>query len=121
MEPIKKKLRSVDPAAIIGIWMMYSPEDNHLPDEIPYELWVKIVYSTRVSDSKAGAGREADKLRLIFEKNFLKHGLWHSIDLRACEAVADAVFSLRDLLDGYKQWRLQDLSLKQDPPGEYIT
>jgi hypothetical protein len=69
MEPIKKRLRSVDPEAIIGIWMMYAPEDNRLPDEIPYELWVKIVYSTRVSDSKGKAGKEADKLRLSFEKN----------------------------------------------------
>jgi hypothetical protein len=100
--------------------MMYDPEDNHLPAEIPYELRLKIVYSTRVSDSKARAEREAGKLRLSFEKNFLNQGLWHSIDLHTCEAVPDVVFSVRDLLDGYKQWRLEHLSLKQDPPGEYV-
>ncbi len=120
MEPIKKGLRSADPDAISGIWMMYDPEDNHLPDEVPYELSVKIVYSTLVLGGKAVAEDYANKLRMSFERNFSKQGLWHSVDLRACEAVADTVFSVRHMLDGYKQWRLEDVSLKQDPPGEYI-
>jgi hypothetical protein len=120
MEPIKKKLRSADPEAISGIWMMYGPEDNHLSDEVPYELSVKIVYSTLVFGGKATAEKYAEELRTSFARNFFKQGLWHSIDLRACEAVADTVFSVRHMLDGYKQWRLEDLSLKLDPPGEYI-
>lgn len=120
MEPIKKKLRSADPEAISGIWMMYDPEDNHLSDNVPYELSVKIVYSTLAFGGKAVAEQYADTLRMSFERNFFKQNLWHSIDLRACEAVADTVFSVRHMLDGYKQWRLEDLSLKQDPPGEYI-
>jgi hypothetical protein len=77
------------------------------------------VYSTHVSDDREKAEQEANKLRLSFEKEFLDQGLWHSIDLRACEAVADTVFSVRDMYD-YKQWRLEHLSLRQDPPGEYI-
>jgi hypothetical protein len=120
MEPIKKKLRSANPEAISGIWMMYDPEDNHLSDEVPYELSVKIVYSTIESGGKATAEKYAHELLMIFERNFSKQGLWHSVDLRACEAVADTVFSVRHMLDGYKQWRLEDVSLKQDPPGEYI-
>ena len=35
--------------------MMYDPEDNHLPDEVPYELSVKIVYSTLELGGKAVA------------------------------------------------------------------
>ena len=119
MKPIKKKLRSMDSKAIFGIWMKYEPEDNRLSDETPYELWVKLVYSTHVSDDREKAEQEANKLRLSFEKEFLDQGLWDSIDLRACEAVADTVFSVRDMYD-YKQWRLEHLSLRQDPPGEYI-
>jgi hypothetical protein len=120
MKPIKKKLRSVDSEAIFGIWMKYEPEDNCLSDETPYELWVKLVYSTHIFDGREKAEQEAIKLRLSFEKKFFDQGLWHSIDLRVCEAVADTVFSIRDMYD-YKQWRLEHLSLKQDPPGEYIS
>jgi len=119
MEPIKKKLSSADPDAIRGTWMLYEPEDNHLPDEVPYELWVKVVYSIEEYNARAKAEQHADTLRLSFEKKFFKEGVWHSIDLRACEAVADNVFSVRDLCD-YKQWRLEHLSLRQDPPGVYI-
>jgi hypothetical protein len=120
MKPIEKKLRSANPEAISGIWMMYDPEDNHLSDEVPYELSIKIVYSTIVFGGKATAEEYARELRMTFERNFSKQGLQRSIDLRDCEAVADTVFSVRHMLDGYKQWRLEDLSLKQDPPGEYI-
>lgn len=120
MERIKKKLRSVDSDAIYGIWMKYEPEDNYLFDQTPYELWVKLVYSTHLFDSREKAEQEANRLRLSFEKEFLEQGLWHSIELRECEAVADTVFSVRDMYD-YKQWRLEHLSLKQDPPGEYIS
>jgi len=120
LEPLKRRLRSADPEAIIGIWMMYDPEENHLSDEVPYELWVKIVYSTLQFRGKVTAEEYADKLRLNFESSFLKQGFWHSIELRACEAIADSVFSVRHMLDGYEQWRLEDLSLRQDPPGEYI-
>ncbi|MGO9318102.1 MAG: hypothetical protein ACLPXT_01685 [Terracidiphilus sp.] len=121
MQPIKKKLSSAEPSAVIGTWMRYEPEDNHLPDEVPYELWVKVVYSTEEYDAKTKAERYANELRLSFEKNFFNHGksLWHSIELRSCDAVADTVFSIRDILV-YKQWRLEYLSLKQDPPGECI-
>jgi hypothetical protein len=119
LKPIKKKLSSADRKAVIGTWMRYEPEDNRLPEEESYELWVMIVYSTLEYDAKANAERHANELRLSFEENFLKQGQWRSVDLRACEAVADTAFSVRNLLD-YKQWRLEHLSLKQDPTEEYI-
>lgn len=122
MKPIKKKLHSVDSDSIVGIWMQYEPKDNHLPNDVPYELKIKIVYSTLVYNAKAKAEKEANSLSMSFEKNFFNKdkSLWSSIDLRTCEAVPDTVFSVRDLLSGYNQWRLEHLSLKQDPPGEYI-
>lgn len=119
MKPLKGKLGALDPEAVLGIWFQYEPEDDYLPAEVPYELKIKIVYSTTVYDARAKAEQEAGKLRLSFEKNFFQEGLWRSIDLRICEAVADTVFSVRDLLD-YKRWRLDYLSLRQDPPGEHI-
>ncbi|MFY9852729.1 MAG: hypothetical protein WAK26_02480 [Terracidiphilus sp.] len=80
---------------------------------------MKIVYSTLECGAKAKAELHAEKLRLSFERKFLKQGIWHSIDLRACDAIADTEFSMLDILT-YKQWRLEHLSLKQDPPGEFI-
>jgi hypothetical protein len=120
MEPIKKKLSSADPRAIRGIWILYEPDDNRLPDNAPYELWIKVVYSTTEKyDAKTKAEQHANKLRLSFEKEFFKQGNWHSIDLRTCDAIADTAFTLLDILT-YKQWRLEHLSLRQDPPEKYI-
>lgn len=119
MQPIRKKLSSVDSAKIVGIWMDYDPEDNNLPANVPYELSIKIVYSTLHFDAKTMAEEKAKSLRARFEKNFFAQGAWHSIDLRVCEAVADTVFSARDLLT-YKQWHLEHLSLREDPPDEYL-
>ena len=119
MQPIKKKLSSADPKAIIGTWMRYEPENNRLSQAEPYELWVNIVYSTLEYGAKAKAENHANELRVNFEKNFREEDQWHLIYLRACEAIADTVFSVRHMND-YKQWRLEHLSLKQDPPGEFI-
>jgi hypothetical protein len=120
--PMKRKLHSVgssNPASIVGVWMKYSPDENRLNDKVPYELWVKIVYSTLVFDAKAKAEHEAEKLRASFEKLFLDGDLWRSIDLQTCEAIPDTAFTVRDLFC-YKQWRLEHLSLSQDPPEKYI-
>ena len=38
LEPLKKKLSSADRDAVIGTWMRYEPETNHLPEEESYEL-----------------------------------------------------------------------------------
>lgn len=119
MKPMKKKLQSLDAEAIIGVWMKYSPDENRLDEDVPYELWIKIVYSTSVFDAKAKAEQEAKKLRASFEKSFLDGYLWRSVDLQTCEAIPDTAFTVRDLID-YKQWRLEHLSLRQDPPEEYI-
>jgi hypothetical protein len=97
LKPLKKRLQSVgssDPGSIIGVWMGFSPEENHLDDNVPYELWIKIVYSTLVFDAKAKAEQEAEKLRASFENLFLEKGMWKSIDLRTCEAIADTAFTV---------------------------
>jgi hypothetical protein len=122
MRTIRKSLESVgnsDPASILGIWLNYSPQDNRLDSKVPYELWVTIVYRSQVYGAKDKAEQEAIKLRTAFEKRFLQEGVWSSIDLRACNAVSDAVFTVLDLSSHY-QWRLEHISLKQDPPEEYL-
>ena len=119
IEPIKKSLSAIDPRKIVGIWMLFDPEDDFLPDNMPYELSIKIVYNTRENGSKDYAEEKANSLRARFEKKFLVNGIWQSIDLRKCEEIADTVFSARDILE-WKQWRLEHLSLSQDPPGEYL-
>jgi hypothetical protein len=119
MEPVKKNLSSIDPHLIVGLWMQFDPEDDLLPDDEPYELSIRIVYNTKKHGSRAYAEKTADSLRARFEKKFLTGGVWRSIDLKKCDAVADTVFSARDILE-WKQWRLEHLSLSQDPPDEYV-
>ncbi len=82
-------------------------------------MWVKIVYSTSEFDAKAKAEQEAKNLRASFERLFLDGELWRSIDLQTCEAIPDTAFTLRDI-DYYKLWRLEHLSLRQDPPEERL-
>lgn len=119
MKPIKKKLHSLDPKAIIGVWMKYSPDENCADEEIPYELSVKIVYSTVEFEARAKAEKQARELHASFEKFFFDGKLWRQIDLLTCEAVPDTAFTVRDLLD-YKQWRLEHLSLRQDSQEDFI-
>jgi hypothetical protein len=119
MKPIKRKLQSLDAKAITGVWMKYSPDENRLDDKVPYELWVKIVYSTSEFDAKVKAEQEAKGLRASFERFFLDGDLWRFIDLQTCEAIPDTAFTLRDF-DYYKPWRLEHLSLRQDPPEERL-
>ena len=77
MKPIKKNLSSMDPAKIIGVWMDYEPEDNVLPADVPYELSIKIVYSTLHYDAKKAAEEKASSLRALFESMRLAK---HTVD-----------------------------------------
>lgn len=56
------------------------------------------------------------KLREAFDKHFKQDEKWWHIELRRCAALSDTEFTLRDVLQT-KQYRLEYLSYRQDPPG----
>jgi hypothetical protein len=122
LKTMRKSLEGVgnsDPSSILGIWLNYSPKDNHLDSEVPYEVWIKIVYRSQVYGAKDKAEQAAAKLRTAFEKKFFNEDVWNFIDLRECKDVSDDAFTVLDLSNHY-QWRLEHISLKQDPPEEYL-
>jgi hypothetical protein len=121
LKPVRDKISRLgkkNPRAIIGIWMSFEPQ-GELSDDIPYELWISVVYSTRVSGADIVASEAAESLRREFEGRFLVHGAWQGIDLRRCTALSDTEFTLRDLQQTH-QWRLEYISLRQTPPEPSI-
>jgi hypothetical protein len=118
LAPVRDKLADAGkrkPLAICGIYLQYDPE-MELTTAEPYELWLRIVYSTLVPDAKGYAEEAAAKLQAAFEKRYKTGGSWQRIDLRECVALADTEFTLRDMAT-FKQWRLEHISVRMSPPG----
>jgi hypothetical protein len=121
LRPVRDKISKIgkrNPRAIIGIWMSFAPTEE-LSDDSPYELWISVVYSTRVVGAEAEAAEAAESLRRDFETRFKADGIWHGIDLRNCIALSDTEFTLRDLQQT-AQWRLEYISLRLNPPEQFI-
>lgn len=122
LKPMKKKLANAaktSPSAIIGIWIKYAPDDNDLPLTEPYEIWISIVYSTRVPDARTIANEAADGLRRAFEALYMQHEVWNQIDLVDCSIYSEAEFTVLDLLSS-SQWKLDYISMRQSPLGEAL-
>lgn len=81
-----------------------------------YELGIVLVYDARHVHGLAQAERAAQAIEKRFRgklDNGDKPGM-HAIEFRFCEAVSDEVLTYKQSL-GLKQWRLDYLSLRDDP------
>lgn len=101
---------------ILGIFVDYEPEEDGLEEQEPYSLYLTVVYSTDVAGAEGKAQSIVQKLREAFDKHFKQGGKWRHIELRGCAALSDTEFTLRDVLQT-KQYRLEYLSYRLDPPG----
>lgn len=83
-----------------------------------FELEIYVVYDSSQSDAETRAKQAADNITQKFEAK-LNPGQqgWQDIELVSCEAVADEVLTWRQSLE-LKQWRLDYLSLQDDPKQE---
>jgi len=112
------------PYAIHGIYLHHDPNDE-LPDDQIYEIEIFVVYNSEIEDAQQTAEAAAEKIRRRFElkfKTFPTEGIglrWQSIELTNCEAMSDLDFTLADLLT-FQIFRLDHVSLRQDPQGEIL-
>lgn len=122
LKPMRDKLSGIakrSAESIIGIWIRYDPKGRELPDGDPYELWISIVYSTRVNGAKEVAEESAEKLAKSFESQFKRDEHWNLLDLRSCKPIPETSFTVLDLLRN-DEWRMEHVSLKQSPRGEAL-
>ena len=102
---------------ILGIFIDYEPHENGLAAQEPYSLFLTVVFSTDIADAEPHAQQVVNDLCEAFDKYFRKNDHWQLIELRGCVALSDTEFTLRDVLQT-KQYRLEYISYRQDPPGE---
>ena len=92
-----------------------------LKDGDPYFLSVSVVYDATEggSNARASAEKVAGELRTLFVQAYGTPDSATEIALDACNAVADTFMTLADLRK-VDQWRLEYISLREDPTGDFL-
>ncbi len=96
--------------------------ERYGPDDV-YQLGIVVLYDSLRDEPTAAqvAGKAAEALEELFEAAFHpKDSEWKSICLMYCDPISDSAITVaqREML---KQWRLEYLSLQEDPPQPMIT
>jgi len=103
---------------ILSFRLNYEPKDELLPEE-PYELWLTIIYVADNAEYGLMAANLAQKLKTEFPNLLEKTKDSGTVDLRACKAVSETEFTLRDLRDT-AEYHLEHLSYRTEPSGPVI-
>ncbi len=92
-----------------------------LEDEVPYFLSISVVYDATEGgpNARASAEKVADELRTLLEQAYGTVDNATEIALDTCTAVADTFMTLADLRK-VDQWRLEYISLSEDPAGDFL-
>lgn len=92
-----------------------------LEDKVPYFLSISVVYDATEGgpNARASAGKVADELRTLLEQAYGTVDNATEIALDTCTAVADTFMTLADLRK-VDQWRLEYISLSEDPAGDFL-
>jgi hypothetical protein len=94
---------------------------RELPPGEPYDLGISVVYDTSrdAVRSREAAEKVASEISALCLDAFGKPHDAKLIAIENCAAVADTHFSLADLRR-VDQWRLEYVSLRQNPAGEFV-
>jgi hypothetical protein len=94
---------------------------SELPSGDPYDLRISVVYDTSKDAvrSREAAEKAASEISALLLEAFGKPQDAELIAVEACTSVADTHFSLADLRR-VDQWRLEYVSLRQNPVGEFL-
>ena len=129
MSPVTQRLRPVEkafkkageksPQALLGVYVDYSPKGELASDSEPYELEIIVVYDSNLEGAPQEAKDAVSTLQRAFEKCYKVLDTaggrqWSQIELRSCIPASDIQFTLQDLMT-YSMYRLEHLSLRQDP------
>lgn len=96
--------------------------ERKTPDDL-YQLGIVVLYDSVRDEptSAAAATKAAEALDELFETAFhLETGAWQNIHLQYCDPVSDSAITVAQS-EALKQWRLEHMSLQDDPPAPMIT
>ena len=93
-----------------------------LSDGEAYFLSISVVYDATEGGHTARktAEKVADQLRNLFEQAYGATDKATEIALESCKAVADTFMTLADLRK-VDQWRLEYISLREEPVGNFLA
>lgn len=115
----------VEPAAAHVVALLFDLDDcrdRELEDGSPYPLQISIVYDAEQGADQARIASEnvAMSLKGLFETTYGTPDNATEIALEACTAVADTAVTLA-ALRRVDQWRLEYISLREEPAGEFLA
>jgi len=115
----------LEPASqyLVGLFFDLGEERSvELLDGEPYFLSISIAYDATEGghDARAVAEKVADQLNSLFKEAYGVPDTTTEIALEACNAVADSIMSLADLRK-VDQWRLEYISLREEPSGDFLA
>lgn len=96
--------------------------ERKTPDDL-YQLGIVVLYDSVRDEPTAAAAatKAAEALEELFETAFhLETGAWQNIHLQYCDPVSDSAITVAQS-EALKQWRLEHMSLQDDPPAPMIT
>ncbi len=92
-------------------------KERNGPDDC-YQLRITVLYDGQGNEPAAFdvASKVAEELEELFAAAFSSaEGEWQNIELMSCDAVSSRGLSVAEL-ESLKQWRLEHMSLQDDPP-----
>lgn len=93
-------------------------EDHERSDpEDAYALRITLLYDSEQDEEAAYAATQkaADAIEAAFEAAFYSNGQWSDIKLLSCDPASDEAMTVAQSRM-LRQWRLEYMSLKEDPP-----
>ncbi len=96
--------------------------EREAPEDL-YQLGIMVLYDSLRDEPTAAAAakKAAEKLEELFYAAFYLPSVgWQNICLKYCDPISDSAITVaeREIL---KQWRLEHMSLQDDPPQPMIT
>ncbi len=108
---------------LIGVFFdLDEQRDCELAENEPYILKISIVYDAIEGGivARQAAEKTADALIQLFNEAYGTPDKTTEIALEACNAVADTQITLADLRK-VDQWRVEYISLREEPIGDFIA
>jgi hypothetical protein len=88
-----------------------------------YQLGITVLYNSLKNEPTAleAATKAAEELERLFHTAFyLENAGWREISLIYCDPISDSVVTLAQR-EQWKQWRLEHMSLQEDPPQPMVS
>lgn len=123
VEQLIARLLEPESSYLVGLFFDLGEERlSELPDGEPYFLSISVVYDATEGGQAARKSAEtvAKGLTELFHTVYGAPECAEDLALEKCAAVSDTYLTLADLRK-VDQWRLEYISLRDDPPSEFLA